>query len=206
MDFAGVARPTEKKLSYACRLAAALAYLVVREGDEVGLSLADERVHAHLPTRTGWTHLSALVDQLAKSSARGRTDLASCLMEVYRHVKRRGVLVVLSDLLDPNEELWRRIDLFRQSKFDVILFQIVHPEEIELPDVPLARFIDPEGGRGSFKAEPEILRDIYRQRFARFLSTCTAAAKTRGCDWYLARTDADPYMFLKQCFLARETR
>jgi uncharacterized protein (DUF58 family) len=193
---------SESKLDHACRLAAALAYLVVREGDEVGLSLADERVHAHLPTRSGWTHLAAAVDLLGKSSPRGRTDLAACLMEVYRRVTRRGVLIVLSDLLDSGPEFWKRIDLFRQSKFDVILFHVVHPEEIELPDVPLARFRDPEGS-GSFQTEPEVVRTLYRRRFAEFLATCAAGAKTRGCDWYLARTDVDPYLFLKSCFLAR---
>ncbi len=206
MGFSGAVQVTEKKLEYACRLAAALAYIVVREGDEVGLSLADERVHTHFATRSGWPHLATLVATLGNAEARGRTDLAHCLMEVYRRVVRRGVLIVLSDFLDTTPEFWNRIDLFRQSMFDVMLFHIVHPEELELPDVPLARFEDTEGTGGFFRAEPEVVRERYRSRFAAFLAEVGAGAATRGCDWYHARTDADPYVFLKECFLARDVR
>ena len=206
MEFAGAARITEKKLEYACRLTAALAYLVVSEGDEVGLSLADERLHEHLPPRSKWSHLATLVETLGNAKAKGRTDLSACRMEVYRRVVRRGVRVGLSDFLDPSPEVWKSIDLFRHSQFDVMLFHIVHPEEIELPDVPMARFRETEGGHGQFNTEPDVVRELYRQRFAAFLSEVEAASKTRGCDWYLARTDTDPYLFLKHCFLAREAR
>jgi len=204
MEFAGAAVKTAPKLEYACRLAAAMAYLVVSEGDEVGLSLATTRLHEHLPTRSNWSHLAALVDTLGRSKAEGRTDLGACLMEVYRRVVRRGVLVVLSDFLDPSPQVWKSIDLFRRSKFDVMLFHVVHPEEIELPDVPMARFCETEGGSGRFSAEPEVVRILYRQRFAALLAETEGHAKTRGCAWYLARTDTDPYLFLKHCFLARE--
>ena len=127
-------------------------------------------------------------------------------MEVYRRIVRRGVLIVLSDFLDPSPEVWKSIDLFRKSQFDVMLFHIVHPEEIELPDVPMARFRESEGGSGQFNAEPDVVRALYRKRFAAFLSSVQAGARTRGCDWYLARTDSDPYIFLKHCFLTRENR
>lgn len=204
MDFAGVVRPTERKLEYACRLAAALAYLVVDEGDQVALSLAHTAVHRHLPPRSNWAHLGVLVEALGQSRADGRTDLGACLMEVYRRISRRGVLVVLSDFLDSGDRLWRSIDLFRRSQFDVMLFQIVHPEEVELPEVPMAQFRDTEGGSGRFNVEPDIIRSEYRERFAAHVSGIEAASRSRGCDWYLARTDAEPYLFLKRCFLARQ--
>lgn len=206
MEFEGVGQRTRSKLEHAGRIAAALGYLVTREGDEVGLSLADQRVHEHLPARGGWTHLSVLVDRLGRAKPRGRTDLGACLMEVYRRVTRRGVLIVVSDLLEPGADsgLWPAIDLFRRSRFDVMLFQIAHPEEVELPDVPMARFRDCEGGRGRFETEPEVVRRLYRERFARFLAGCEANARSRGCDWFLARTDEDPYRLLERCFLARE--
>ena len=206
MEFKGAAVVTQAKLEYACRLAAALAYLVVSEGDEVGLSLADEHVHSHLPAHSDWIHLGAVVDHLGRSRPKGRTDLGACLMEVYRRVTRRGVLIVLSDFLSPSATLWKAMDLFRRSQFDVMLFHVAHPEEIELPDVPMARFRHTEEDSGSFDAEPDTVRDLYRARFAAFLSEVKAGATTRGCDWYLARTDADPYLFLKQCFLEREAR
>jgi uncharacterized protein (DUF58 family) len=223
MAYDGEVVRTDAKLVYACHLAAALAYLVVSEGDEVGLSLAAElaylvvsegdevglslaaeTVHEHLMPRGGWTHLGHVVGTLGDARPSGRTDLGACLTEVYRRIRRRGVLIVLSDFLDPSEDVWTKVDLFRKSKFDVMLFHVVHPEEVELPDVPMARFRETEGGGGRFDAEPDVLRDLYRERFARFVAGVEAAARTRGCDWHLARTDADPYAFLKHCFLSRQ--
>ena len=206
MAYRGAVQQTDAKLVYASKLAAALAYLVVREGDEVGLSLAAERVDEHLPPRAGFPHLYTAIDRLAAADADGRTDLGTCLMDVYRRVVRRGVLIVLSDFLDPSPDVWKALDLFRRSRFDVMLFHIVHPEEIDLPDLPTARFVESEGGPAAFNTEPEVVRRVYRERFARFLNEIEAGAKTRGCDWFLARTDQDPYVLLKRCFLAREGR
>jgi len=205
MEFAGEVVRTPSKLECACRLAAALGYLVVREGDAVGLSLADAALHDHLAPRAGWPHLGALLAGLSRARPEGRTDLGTCLHDVFARVVRRGMLVILSDFLDTSPRLWQAVDLFRRSLFDVMLFHIVHPEEIELPEVAMARFVETEGGAGRFQTEPDVVRALYRERFAAFLRQVEGHCRARGCDWYLARTDADPYLFLQDCFLERES-
>ena len=204
MSFTGVRQQTMSKLEYAGRLASAMAYMVVREGDEAGLSVVGRHVQEHLPARSNWPHLAAMVDLLGRVQPEGATDLGTSLMGVFRRVSRRGVLIVLSDFLDRSEGFWKSIDLFRKSQFDVMLFHIVHPEEIQLPEVPLARFRSAESESGKFDVEPEVVRDLYAKRFARHLSGVEANAQKRGCDWFMARTDQDPYLFLSRCFLARE--
>lgn len=204
MGFAGEVLRTPTKLEHACRLSAAIAWLVVREGDEIGLSLATDRVHEHLPARGGHVHLASLLNRLAASQAAGSTDLGQALRQAFARLTRRGVVCVISDFLTADAGLWSAIDLLRQARFEVLLFQIVHPEELELPDLPLARFTDPEGRPLSITVEPALLRENYRKRFAQHLATIRAGARSRGCDWFLARTDADPYLFLKQCFLERD--
>lgn len=204
MDFRGVVRSTESKLEYASKLAAALGYLVVREGDEVGLSLADVKLHSHLPPSASWAQLNRILDALGGANAEGRTDLGTCLEQVFSRVRRRGVLILFSDFLDASPEFWNRIDLFRRSRFDVILFQIVHPEELDLPDMQAVRFTETEGGSGRFNAEPEIIRAMYRQRFDAFVQEIKTACQARGCDWFLANTAEEPYGFLRKCFLQRE--
>src|SRR5256885_5021765 len=97
MDFAGAVAKTPPKLEHAARLAAALGYLVVREGDEVGLSLADAAVQNYLPPSASWGHLNRLLDTLGRARAEGRTDLGACLEQVFTRIKRRGVLAILSD-------------------------------------------------------------------------------------------------------------
>ena len=203
MDFAGVVTKTPSKLEHASRLAAALGYLVIREGDELGLSLADTGLHRHLPASASWSHLSRVLDALGKAKAEGRTDLGACLEQVFTRTKRRGVLAVLSDFLDADARFWKAIDLFRRSRFDVMLFQVAHPEELDLPPLAAARFIETEG-TGQFNAEPDAIRELYRQRFDAFLNEIKANCQARGCDWFLAKTSDEPYGFLRNCFLARE--
>jgi uncharacterized protein (DUF58 family) len=203
MDFAGAVTRTPSKCEHAARLAAAVGYLVIREGDELGLALADDKLNFHLPAAASWPHLNCALDALGKARAEGRTDLGACLEQLFTRTKRRGVLIVLSDFLDADARFWRTIDLFRRSRFDVMLFQIVHPEEIDLPLVVSARFVETEG-TGFFNAEPDAIRSLYRRRFAEFLSETEANSRARGCDWYLAKTSDDPCNFLRNCFLARE--
>jgi uncharacterized protein (DUF58 family) len=204
MNFAGAVTRTPSKLEHAARLAAALGYLVVREGDEVGLSLADAQVHGHLPAAASWPHLNRLLDALGRARAEGGTDLGACLEQVFTRIRRRGVLAVLSDYLDAGPAFWKTIDLFRRSRFDVMLFHVAHPEELDLPAVAAARFIETEGGSGQFNAEPDTIRALYRRRFEAHLNEVSANCRARGCDWYLAKTSEDPYQFLQHCFLARE--
>lgn len=204
MAYSGAVQRTPSKLQHAARLAAALGYLVVNEGDEAGLSLAGETVHQHFPPGASWGHLNRLLDALDASRATGRTDLGACLEQVFRRVKRRGVLVILSDFLDTSPGFWKGVDLFRRSQFDVMLFHVAHPEELDLPLVDAARFVDAEGAPGRFTAEPDAIREEYRRRFQAFVAEMESAARARGCDWFLARTSDDPCHFLRHCFLLRE--
>src|SRR5262245_25626796 len=203
MDFAGSAVKTPGKLEHAARLAAALGYLVIREGDEIGLSLADEKLHDHLPAGPSFSHLNRVLESLGRAKAGGRTDLGACLDQVFTRTKRRGVLAVLSDFLDTGEGFWKSIDLFRRSRFDVMLFHVAHPEELELPAVAAARFLESEG-TGHFNAEPDAVRALYPARFEAHLREIQGHCQARGCDWYLAKTWDEPYGFLRNCFLARE--
>lgn len=201
MEFSGVEHQTGSKLEHAGYLAAALSFLIIDGGDEVGLSLAGEELHTHIAPAAGFAHLAGLVNELAASKATGKTDLGKCLRQVHQRAGRRGLVMILSDFLDLSPSFWQAMELFRRSRFDVLLFHIVHPEEIELPAVPIGRFTESEGGKGVFNCEPEEIRDLYAQRFAAFLKQTEAGAKQRGCDWFLARTDSDPIKLLEQCFL-----
>jgi uncharacterized protein (DUF58 family) len=205
MDFSGAVQTTPSKLVYASRLAAALGYMVVRDGDEVGLSLTGTAVENHLPPGASWPHLNRTLELLGSARAGGATDLGASLDQVFARTKRRGVLIIISDFLETTPRTWKAIDLFRRSRFDVMLFQTVHPEEIDLPAVAAARFVETEGSGGQFNVEPDAIRALYRKRFDAFLSEIKSGCQARGCDWYLANTSKDPYTFLQNCFLARES-
>src|SRR5207249_2047221 len=112
MEFNGAVNVTDSKLAYACRLASALGFLVVREGDEVGLSLANTTLHTHHMPGGSWRHLNQLLDTLEQAKPAGGTDLGLCLENVYARIKRRGVLIVLSDFLGADPGFWKSVDLF----------------------------------------------------------------------------------------------
>jgi uncharacterized protein (DUF58 family) len=204
MDFGGVTRTTPRKIEHAARLAAAIGYMVVREGDEAGVALASSKVEEYLPPGASWPHLTRILETLGKANAAGSSDLAASLETVFTRARRRGVLAIFSDFLGATPRLWKAIDLFRRSRFDVMLFHIVHPEELDLPAVAAARFMDSEGAPGHFNAEPEAIRELYRRRFNAFIAEIKGGCAARGCDWYLANTADEPYRFLQTCFLARE--
>jgi len=165
--------------------------------------MVDAQVNQHLPAAASWSQLNRALDLLGNARAGGTTNLGACLEQVFAQTKRRGVLALMSDFLDVDERFWKAVDLFRSSRFDLRFCHFVHPEEMDLPDVAAARFVETEGN-GSFNAEPDAVRALYRQRFDAFLSEIKANCQARGCDWYLAKTSDDPYGFLRNCFLARE--
>lgn len=204
MSFDGVLKKTPSKFSYASCMAAALAYTVVREGDETGLTVANEQKNAALPVRGGWTHLSHFAHTLSSTQPSGTTCIGSCLQELYRRAKRRGTLIIMSDFLSLDDVFWKSIDLFRKSRFDVMLFQVTHPEELSLPDVAMGRFVGTEGEPHHFDMAPNEVADAYRTAFENHVRQVEAHAAHRGCSWFQPRTDADPYLFLKQCLLAKE--
>lgn len=202
MGYTGAEQDTPSKLMQACRLAAALGYLTVNGGDAFGLSLASDRVHEHLAPARSWARFDQLLGKLDRAEARGATDLAAALTAIYTRVKRRGMLLLFSDFLEEGRGLWGAVDLFRKSHFDVVLFHVVHPEELMLPDIAAGRFTDPEGPAPAFRAEPEVVRELYVKRVRQFISGVERNARARGCEWHLLRTDDDPYQFLKRFLLS----
>lgn len=156
----------ENKGHRAARIAAALAYLMMKQGDKASLTLFADRVVDHLPAGGGQRHLLAALRSLVRTAheSSGRTDLPGALGECNRLFKRRGRLVVLSDFLghDP-EEVFDALGPLIHRGFEILLMQILDPEERTLPDAPLARFVDLETGE-SIEVEPAEIRDAYAAR------------------------------------------
>lgn len=200
MAYGGAAKKTFSKLEYTCRLAAALGYIIVRDGNAVGLALGADTTENYAAPTNKFVHLSHILDMLLQAEARGKTDLGAFLETLFARVRRRGVLMVFSDFLDENLSMWRMINQYRKSNFDVMLFQVLHPEELDLPDLRSVRFVDSENAGTRCRVDVPAVRDLYRKRIAAFLNKIKENAAIRGCDYFLVRTDQDPYHFIKQCF------
>lgn len=153
----------EEKGLRAARIAAALAYLMLKQGDKASITLFADRVLDHLPAGGTRRHLMAMLCALVRPAheATGRTDLPAAIGECERLLRRRGRLVVLSDFLghDP-QEVFAALAPFIHRGFEILLMKITDPDELTLPDAPLARFVDMETGE-TVEVEPAEIRAEY---------------------------------------------
>jgi uncharacterized protein (DUF58 family) len=159
-----LARAREMKQSRAKRVAAALAYLMLKQGDKASLSLFTDRLVEHVPPGGTRRHLFQLLQAMEKNLvATCRTDVARALHELAAQVRKRGRLVVVSDFLGVDvAAMFDALSVFVHRGFEVMLMQVLDPDELSLPDVDLARFRDSETGQ-EVQVEPEEIRAAYER-------------------------------------------
>jgi len=175
------------KLEYACYLVAALGFLIVKQGDRAGFCLFDNEVRGYLPPGGTFPHLFALLNGLEDLKPGRTTRISASLRRAFHLMKRRGLLIVVSDFLDEPNEIYSALSMFTHKKFEVILFHVLHDHEMSLPQVDHARFIDLET-RASLIAEPALLRPAYQQEMDRYLGLMRAHARARRIDYNLVTT------------------
>jgi uncharacterized protein (DUF58 family) len=145
MAFSSSGRLT--KFDYARTLAAAIAYLLVHQRDAVGLYLFDTVPRLHIPPRSTNVHLNILLNHLEHGSAQGGTGSGQSLNNIAARLTRRGMCVILSDLLDDPAALVRGLRHLRFKKQDIIVLQILDPREREASFADAAALHDMETGR-----------------------------------------------------------
>jgi uncharacterized protein (DUF58 family) len=191
------------KLEYACSLAASLAYLMIKQGDKVGLTIFDQRVQTHLPCGGTFPHLYALLNQLEIRRAGRKTSVSHALREIYGLCKRRGLLVLISDLLDDPESIFRALSLYTHRRFEIIVFHVLHKYEADLPPLESVDFIDSESSE-SVTTFPRDVAAAYRAQVRQFTDTMSALARARGIDYNLVNTEV-PYSAVLEKYLLRRS-
>jgi len=161
------------KLEYGAALAAALACLMSRQRDAVGLTTFDSRVRFILPPSARPGHLRTMLASLARLTAGERSDVAEPLNRIAESIEKRGLVVVISDLLDDRERVVQGLKHIRFRGMEVIVFQVLDPDELTFPFDRAKRFRDLETGeeipvtpaaeRERYLAEIGGLTDFYRR-------------------------------------------
>jgi uncharacterized protein (DUF58 family) len=186
----------------AARIAAALAFLMLRQGDKASITLFSDHILDHLPAGGTRRHLMSGLRSLVRPAheAAGRTDLPAAIRECDRLLRRRGRLVVLSDFLghDP-DEIFDALSPFLHRGFEILLMQLNDPDEMTLPNAPLARFVDMETGE-SIEVEPSEIREDYRQRMLARTADFAAGASRRRMD-FTALDNSSPYREAIEAYL-----
>ena len=161
-----------EKIRYATYLAAALAYLMLQQQDAVGLLLFSDHIHRIVPARSARTHLRVLFREMEgalrtalatdRKEKKHRTDVGPCLEMLADRVPRRGLMVLISDLWDPNpDRILRALKHFRHRQHEVVVFHLQDPREVRFDYREESIFVDMETG-DRLNVQPWELRDGYK--------------------------------------------
>jgi uncharacterized protein (DUF58 family) len=192
------------KLTYGSYLAAALAYLMLHQNDAVGLVLFDSELRQYLPPKARPTQFRRILDLLDHSYSREDTDVAAVLHDVAERIPRRGLVILISDLIDDEKKLANGLQHFRHNNHEVIVFHVMDDAELTFPYDRLTRFKDMEGA-GRLVANPKSLRQRYLTRIQMFLDSLKAICFERNISYNLANT-TEPYDRFLAAYLEKRAR
>ena len=155
------------KFEYCCWGAAAIAYLITSQQDTCGLVLFDEKIRTVMPAASNKTHLMNLIGELERAEPHGGTGIARALGEAGEAVRRRGLVVMFSDLMDDSAEILKGIKQVRNRGHEVLLFHVLAHDEVTFPFDRLTRFEGMETVE-HLTADPVSLRTAYLEEVKQF--------------------------------------
>jgi uncharacterized protein (DUF58 family) len=192
------------KLTYASYLAAALSFLMLKQNDAVGLVLFDSEVRQYLPPKARPTQFRRILELLDHSYSREDTDVGRVLHDMAERIPRRGLVILLSDLIDDEPKIANGLQHFRHNKHEVIVFHIMDDAELTFPYDRLTRFKDMEGA-GRLTANPKSLRNRYLSRIQTFQENLKTICFERKVSYNLACTK-EPYDQFLAAYLEKRAR
>src|SRR5579862_8819590 len=175
------------KLEYASCLAGALAYLMNRQRDAVGLVGFDDRIVSMLPASARPGHLRSVLLTLEQFKPGQRTDVAKPLHQLADTLSKRGMVIVMSDLLDDPEAVIRGLKHFQFRGTDVVVFHVLDPDELDFPFDRATRFEDLETNE-EVMAVPETVREQYLAEIGALIERYRRELGASGIDYHLLST------------------
>jgi uncharacterized protein (DUF58 family) len=193
------------KFDYAATLAASLATLLVEQQDPVGLALFDKEERSVLSPAATQSQLSQIIHRLESAKPDRETDLGSVLQTLGGKLKKRGMVIIISDLLTDLEKFYDGLSRLQYMGNEILVFQVLDKDEVDLPFNDLVLFRDIEGSEELF-AEPWAFRKAYCKAMEDFIAGVKDTCGCRGVDHLLLRTDDDLALALSHYLHRREQR
>jgi uncharacterized protein (DUF58 family) len=192
------------KLDYAGLLSGALSYMMLRQRDAVGVVAFDEKIRRYIPPRSKSGHLHVLLSEIAAQTPSDKTDISAALHEMAERIKRRGLVIVMSDLLDEPEKIISGLRHFRYNKHEVIIFHILDPRERDFAFGSEAVFKDMETGE-ELTTLPYQIQKHYSQQVEAFASKIMSACRQSNIDYHPIDTSM-PFDKALYAFLSKRER
>jgi uncharacterized protein (DUF58 family) len=192
------------KLDYARVLAGALGFMMLRQGDAVGLALVDHRVREFCPPTATMGQFLNVLERLEATPAGGETSLAEVLDDLAGRLKRRGLVILISDTFDDVDRLVLALQHLRHQRQDVRVFQICDPREENFPFGGMREFIGMED-EPRLKLDGDRVRAFYREMLEEHLEKLAAGCHASSVVLETCRTDEDLAMVLVRALVGGAT-
>ena len=176
------------KLDYGRRLAASLALLLIRQGDAAGMICFADRILSRVPPKGTQRHWHEIVRQLADQEPGALSAAEDALEDLAARLQRRGLVVLVSDLLVDEAATRQALKKLRHRQHEVLVFHLLDPGELDLPGTGDAIFVDPETG-DEVEARSAELRNEYREAVASAIEKWHRACGMNGIDYFQIATD-----------------
>ena len=176
------------KFDYGCTLSASLAYLILKQQDAAGIVTFSNRIEAFIPPRAKRDYLTQILHALERRRPAGETNVGKILEDIAGQIKRRGLVVLISDLLDDPEQVLKGLRLFRFKGNDVIVFHLLDQAELDLPFDGNILFEDLEETNLRVIADAKTIRQAYRQVVAEFVTHMRKECHDSSIDYQLIST------------------
>lgn len=156
------------KAQYASYLVAGLTYLMLQQRDSTGLVLFDNEIKKYIPPRSVFSHLNVILRAVDKTKYGNDTNISVALHNVADQIRKRGLIILISDLLDDPRAILNGLKHFRHNQHEILVFHIIDPKEFEFNFSGDVLFEDLERSE-KIKTQPRYIQEIYRQKFREFL-------------------------------------
>jgi uncharacterized protein (DUF58 family) len=200
----GYGSPGMTKLEYATYLTASLAYLMNRQRDAVGLTAFDETIVQRLPASARPGHLRSVLLTLDGMKLGSRTNLSKPLHQLADSLSKRGMVVVVSDLLDDPTRVINGLKHFHFRGADVVVFHVLHADEVEFPFHRSTTFADLETG-DEVTAVPAVVRDDYLKAVGALIDRYRRELGAAGIDYQQLQT-SQPIELALLAYLSKRSR
>ena len=191
------------KIQYATFLAAALTYLMLKQRDSVGLVTFDEKIRKYLPPRSVSSYLHVILKELEGTKTADKTNVSTTFHQLAERIKRRGLIIIFSDLLDDPVKVISGLKHFRHKKHEVIVFQILDPLERSFNFKKDAVFKDLETGE-QLSTQPWHIRGEYRHLMTNFIENYKKQCRENKIDHIVMDTSQDFDRALIQYLIKRK--
>lgn len=193
------------KLQYAQCAAGALSYLILQQQDSVGLATFDKEIRALVRASSNPSHLKQLLHVMEESSPERKTSIGPIFHDLAERLKKRGIVLVFSDLFDDVQTMLAGLKHFRHRRHEVVLFHVLDPAELDFPFQQVTLFKGLEH-YGNLLTDPRSLRKAYLEEFGRYQHELKQGCRAQRIDYILMRTDQPLDVVLSTYLASRMTR